>query len=61
MKVETVETITINMSIQEAQWLKSAMQNPLSSINENSETTEQYIMRHKFFNALKDGLEINNV
>jgi len=57
MKVETVETITINMNVQEAQWLKSLMQNPLRSINENSESTEQYIMRHKFFNALKEGLE----
>ena len=57
MQVATKKThqVTLILDIQEAEWLKTAMQNPIHGEDVNDESLENAEMRMRFF------LSINNV
>lgn len=50
VEVKVVKTVTIVLNEREAKWLKSVMQNPLST----PEAELDKEMRHTFWDALED-------
>ncbi len=56
MKAEKVETFEVNLKLskEEALWLMGNMQNPLHGQDVIEETDSDSIIRHKFFDTLKN-------
>lgn len=50
-KIETVVSITLTLSKEEADWLKGVMQNPLNEVEEDAIDSS---MREMFWQALAD-------
>jgi len=53
MKSEIKISVTLELTEEEALWLRDVVQNPLIC-SDQDETTYNYEMRSKFFNAVKD-------
>lgn len=49
----TLKTITLVLDEEEAEWLHGNMQNPLHGLDAMEETSEDAMMRLKFFNATR--------
>jgi len=57
MKVNKEESVMLFLTRQEAEWLKSAMQNPLHGETPDEEYSENAYFRKCFFDVLKEVLE----